>query len=56
MYLASCMSVNFNLAKSKLNSIEFHIKFYRASKIMKFVPKFQLGFSLSWQTPFTDCS
>jgi hypothetical protein len=31
-------------------SIEIHVKFYRAAKIVKFVSKFKLGLPLSWQT------
>jgi hypothetical protein len=36
-----------------LKSIEIHIKFGITPKIMKLVPKFQLGLPLSWQTLVT---
>jgi hypothetical protein len=40
------MSVKYLILLIQVNSIEIHIKFCRAPKIMNVVPKFKLAFSL----------
>jgi hypothetical protein len=50
------MMANKGLEKIAMAPKELSLKFYRIPKIMKFVPKFKVGFSLSWQTPCTSWS